>query len=581
MKTKLQKLTVWFSSRKLKQKVRSLFIIIMGAYFLLFLFIYIFVIRSNTEEYITDTNYNMLSSVNNSLERELTGASTVSKWIMNSQEVRDYLKGNGDAKSSSAYSALASMYEFTTSELHISSVYIFKPSGDYIDIANGVTSVDRSIIMDRSWRREIEEKAGAYTIRVNGGGAFRTASGQPVISLIRVINDQQTQKPIGMLVMNYSTGLLEDTYQELSGGERKFGYFDLDGNVICGDELLVKNYSPITINTKESFWLQKSDGNRILYYHRLTNTPFTVVAYEDVNFYSYVSTETILMIAVFVIMTALSLVLIGLFMSFYITRPVERLVQSMDDVKSGWFKRVSLKLPNDEIGHLKDSYNNMLVEINRLIEELVVKETAIQQAEIEVLQEQIKPHFLYNTLDTIAYLALDKPSEEVYDAIETLGNFYRKFLSKGSRTIPLSDEIQIVENYLKLQKLRYADVFEDEYDVCPELMNIPVPKLILQPIVENSLYHGVRLKGEEGLIRVSVYELEDRLCISVYDTGVGMSRDEIEALMDTEGKSFGLRKTIERIQTYYGTSDVYEIKSKKGYDCEVILKLPVGQGGGH
>lgn len=565
----------WFSSRKLKQKVRSLFIVIMCAYFLLFLFIYLFVVRGSTKKYMAETNYNMLLSVSTSLDREMISASTVSKWIMNSQQVRDYLKGDADAQSTSAYDALASIYEFTTSEAHISSVYLFKNNGEYIHIANGMTSVDEELIASEAWYQEIHDKAGAYTIRINGDGAFQTVSGKTVISFIRRINDPQSQKPIGLLVMNYSTEILQDTYQEMMDGERKFGYFDYNGQAICGDEVLLENSTHISVNEAEEFLVQELDNGRILYSYRIMGTPFVVASYEDVNIYSYVSAQSLFLVAAFVVMTALSLVLIGLFMSFYITKPVERLVQSMDNVKSGWFKRVSLKLPNDEIGQLKDSYNNMLVEINQLIEEVVEKETAIQQAEIEALQEQIKPHFLYNTLDTIAYLALEKPSEEVYDAIETLGDFYRKFLSKGSHEISVRDEIEIIRNYLKLQKLRYEDVFEDEYDLQKELMGIAVPKLILQPIVENSLYHGVRLKGEKGIIRISVYEKESRLCISVYDTGVGMSEEDIASLMSKEHKSVGLRKTIERIRTYYGIEDVYEIKSRKGYHCEVIFKLPL------
>lgn len=575
MKKKIQTIANWFSERKLKQKIRSLFGIIMCFYFLLFLLVYIFIIHRSTKKYITETNYNMLLSIGSSLERELDSASTVSKWIMNSQEVRNYLKSDADAQSIGAYNALASIYEFTTSEEHISSVFMFKNNGEYIHIANGMTSVDQSRIDDPDWYGGIYDKAGAYVIQINGDGAFTAVSGKPVISILRRINDTQTQKPIGMLAMNYSTELLSSTYHELVDSKRTFGYFDSQDRLICGDEELAENGKDIVWTSKEVFSVEKVGGNKTLYCYRIPHTTLTAVIYEEVGFWDYISTQSLILIVVFVCMTIVSLILISLFISYYITNPIERLVQSMDQVKSGWLKRVSLKLPSDEMGHLKDSYNNMLIELNHLIDQLVEKETLVQQAELEALQEQIKPHFLYNTLDTIGYLALESPAEEVYDAVETLGSFYRKFLSKGSKEISLRDEIEIVKNYLKLQKLRYEGVFTDEYDLQPELLDIKVPKLILQPLVENSLYHGVRLKGEKGVIRITVYKEGERVGISIYDTGVGMTEEEIRKITTEDSKSFGLKKTRERLCNYYDLEDICEIKSSVGYYCEIILKLPL------
>lgn len=577
MKKWVHRIAKWFSHRKLKQKVNSLFAVILCAYFLIFVMIYQVIIKKGTSSYIDKTNHDMMLSVGGNLDITFENASTVSKWIMSSQEVADYLKGNENSTSAAASSALSSVYDFTAATKHISSVYIVKNNGQYINVSNGVTVFDSEQMGTEEWCREIRDAAGSYVIRVNGGGVFQPVSGKPVISFIRVINDLQTQKPIGTLVINYTVGILSDTYSEMAGGDKLFGYIDRDGRLLCGDDMFGE-WEISGLARTEEFSVKNLGGQKTMYCYPVADTPLIAISYEDVDFLKYISSQSIAIVIVFIIVTGISLVLIQLFITFNITGPVERLVQSMDTVKSGWLKRVSLQLPNDEIGHLKDRYNNMLVEVNRLIEELIKKETAMQQSEMEALQEQIKPHFLYNTLDTIGYLALVKSGEEVYDAIETLGNFYRKFLSKGSRSITISEEIEIIRNYLKLQALRYEDIFEDEYHLDESLMNIKVPKLILQPIVENSLYHGVRLKGEKGLIRISVYRADDRACISVYDEGVGMNHEQIANLMAAEGKSFGLRKTIERIRTYYDCDDVYEIKSEEGYYCEVILMIPIDRG---
>jgi len=571
MRNWAHRMTVWFSSRKLKQKVSILFVVIMCAYFLMVLAVYQFILKKNTQAYIDDTNMSLLYSMSSNADSVIKNMNTVSKWIMNSQDVRDYLKSDSGQSSPVAYRALDSIYEFIINENHIASIYLLKNNLEYLDMSNGRTIVDHEILADEAWRALLEEKGGFYEITTNGGAAFLPREGKPYISFMRVVNDTQTQKPIGFLVMNYTSKILGETYENISDKNKIFGYFNSEGELLSGDESLSGIYHEHQ---------QPDNGKKRLYTHPIANTQFISVVYEQENILSYISNESLLMLAVFVLITVIVLVLIGLFISAYITRPVERLVQSMDSVKQGWLKRVSLDLPDDEIGHLKNSYNNMLVEVNRLIEELVEKETAVQKAELEVLQEQIKPHFLYNTLGTIGYLALQSSGEEVYDAIETLEMFYRRFLSRGSKEITVLAEVEIAENYLKLQSLRYKDVFESECEVDEEVAAIMVPKLILQPLVENALYHGVRLKGEKGIIKIKAYKQDELLCILVHDSGVGMTREQIDCLMDKESDSFGLRKTIERIQTYYGISDVYEIKSKVGYYCEVIIKIPLQRKGG-
>ena len=178
----------------------------------------------------------------------------------------------------------------------------------------------------------------------------------------------------------------------------------------------------------------------------------------------------------------------------------------------------------------------MLIKIRDLIQELITKEQTIQRAEMRVLQEQIKPHFLYNSIGTISALALESGSEEVSSALETLGRFYRNFLSKGDREITLEKEVAIVRDYLSLQKLRYGDILEDEYDVDDEAGDCIVPKLILQPLVENSIYHGIRQKGEPGVIKISAHIVEGILHLSVYDTGVGMDYETAQEIMSGKKK---------------------------------------------
>lgn len=571
MKKWVHKIREWYSSRKLREKTTSLFAIILCTYILLFLGLYQFGIKANMKEYIYNANKDVLNSVEKNITDSFQDSSTVSKWIMNSKEILAYLNTDDENNSQIIYDALTSIYAFVTTENDLSSVYIFRNDGNYISINNGVTYVDKNQ-MDEDWYEEIEDANGGYVIKINGGGIFRQSSDKPLVSLIRVIHDINTQKPVGIIAINYFNDILKNAYSKFDDNKKEFIMFDLQGNKIEGSEELTE-YSEIVKKGNISKKVTEIDKN--IFSKRIPGTPVVMVEKDNTTAFQVVTPQIITAIVVFVFVTLLGFFVIGLFIKFSITNPVESLVRSMREVKNGWLRRVSIKLPDDEIGELKNSYNTMLVEINRLIDVIVEKETAYQKAELNALQEQMKPHFLYNTLETIALLALEKPREEVYDAIETLGDFYRKFLSKGREQITLSDEFEIAKNYLKLQELRYGDIFRATYELDEKVQNVLIPRLILQPLVENAIYHGIRPKGEKGDILIEAKLQEQELVIKVRDTGIGASQTWISEVMSKEGQSFGLKSTLERISKYYHDRSSYHISSEEGYYFEVDIYIPV------
>jgi two-component system sensor histidine kinase YesM len=293
------------------------------------------------------------------------------------------------------------------------------------------------------------------------------------------------------------------------------------------------------------------------------------------------------MLAIFIILAAFT----ATFISRNITDPVFKLSAAMEENRtSGELKKIDVKMSGSELEMLEGDYNNMIDHVNELIDRLMEKEKTLQRAEMRVLQEQIKPHFLYNSIETIGFMALDAGADKVHDALETMGSFYRNFLSKGDREIPLSREISIVKDYLSLQKLRYGDIIEDEYEIASEAESFIVPKLILQPLAENSIYHGIRMKGEKGLIsfKAGVVKSDDEssfareLHIYVTDTGVGMDREKIKKILSVEKKdrpkeadeSFGLWGTVERIRMYTGMDDCVKIESEPGEYTKIEITIP-------
>ena len=194
------------------------------------------------------------------------------------------------------------------------------------------------------------------------------------------------------------------------------------------------------------------------------------------------------------------------------------------------------------------------------------------------MQEQIKPHFLYNTFDAISSMAITNGDDEIYKIVSALGSFYRNSLSKGSEIITIRHELDIVRSYLVIQSYRYKDLFTYEIHVSEELLEKSVLKLILQPLVENSVYHGLKPKSEKGSININIYQSEGNIFFLVSDDGIGMEESLIQTILQSdpaEGKSsFGLRKTQERLKLFYNLDDVLYITSKPGCGTTVTIKIP-------
>ena len=281
---------------------------------------------------------------------------------------------------------------------------------------------------------------------------------------------------------------------------------------------------------------------------QVPDMPIVVMAVTSIH-KGMVSTETIGVLIFLMLVFIAGVFFVGAYITKNITSPVFDLVKDMEkNREEGTLKKIDTNINVNELILIEDSYNNMVDHVNVLFDRLIEKEQTIQKAELRVLQEQIKPHFLYNSLETIGFLAIDAGADKVHSALETLGSFYRNFLSKGDREIPLKREITIIKDYLSLQKLRYGDILNDEYEIAQDTEECLIPKLILQPLVENSIYHGIRMKGEQGTIKISSFLEDDDLHILVRDTGIGMTQEQIDKVLSREknegteefNESFGL-----------------------------------------
>ncbi|MBO7095805.1 MAG: histidine kinase, partial [Lachnospiraceae bacterium] len=368
----------------------------------------------------------------------------------------------------------------------VDSVYVFRKDGIYTCTKPKVYTLNDTIFSQDRWPVRVLSLEGRPAQYVNGNGALRKINNQPFVSIERAIYDINNQQLSGYMMMMISKSVLDQDL--MAYPEDNICIISRTGNYVTGNSEIVKYYNISLASYDGAHQIREEGDERIMVSGMgIKGTPLVILSIDHMEG-TAIPGDTMRIFIFLMAVIVISLTVIGRYITLNITRPIFKLSRAMESERNAEeLVPIEDKLPRNEIGLLVDSYNSMVTRIKHLIEELLSKEQSVQRAEMRVLQEQIKPHFLYNSIGTISALALESGSEDVSSALETLGRFYRNFLSKGDREITLEKEVAIVRDYLSLQKLRYGDILEDEYDVDEEAGDCIVPKLILQPLVENSI----------------------------------------------------------------------------------------------
>lgn len=290
------------------------------------------------------------------------------------------------------------------------------------------------------------------------------------------------------------------------------------------------------------------------------------------------------MIRFSIIAFALILILIT-FLSYYIplsiTHPIRKLSEVTDQVAKGDLTVRSDVRSGAEVSVLNDSLNTMIDKINELLEQVKTEQGRLRKAEFELLQSQINPHFLYNTLDTIVWLAEAGEQKKVVDMVGSLSDFFRTSLNQGKDMVSVKEELQHSRSYLEIQQVRYQDILQYEIQVPEPLFCYLIPKITIQPLVENALYHGIKNKRGIGKIMITGKREKDYFVLIVEDNGAGMSRERLEAVREgmnqksqTEKDIYALYNVNERIRLNFGQKYGLSIDSILGEGTTVQVMLP-------
>lgn len=263
------------------------------------------------------------------------------------------------------------------------------------------------------------------------------------------------------------------------------------------------------------------------------------------------------------------------YLSKMITAPLAKLKSGAEEIAGGNMKLRFHFKSEDEIGQLGKSFNYMSQQVEELLAKVDYEAGKKKEYELSLLQEQVKPHFLYNSLDVIIKLSEMNRHKQAQRSLRKLADYYRNSLSDSKEIIPIRQEIKIVEDYLELQKLRYLDLFTYEVQLEEEILDMPIPKLTLQPLVENAIYHGLKYRTEPGLLKISGQRNGQLLILSVEDNGIGMSDEIAQELLENNPEGhFGVYSVNHRIKLYFGESYGIRINSEQRSGTKIDIVLP-------
>lgn len=417
----------------------------------------------------------------------------------------------------------------------------------------------------------------SFSNRYFRSGKYTLTIYHPIYSVASVGKEQ------GMLVMNLNDSLIEQLRAETDPGmEKDLFLMDCNGKIVS-----IANQDRIG---QKITYLEQMQGNSgsfrnggmLVNYQKVGKWNYYLVNEISV-FELYKGSVGVMAILMIVIigMTVLSILVMRKMMkSFY--EPVDRVVSVMDDVAEGRLeKRIDLKSMDADSRKLAEGFNSMMNEIDGLMEQVKEEQHQMEQIRFNALQSQIKPHFLYNTLECIHWQAVADGNKEISVLVKALAQYYRICLSRGKEIIPLKQELEHIRSYLVIQNMRYDNIIELEDNIPEEFYFLQIPKMTLQPLIENAIYHGIRIKeGEKGKVTLDIRKEGKGVYLMIQDSGNGMSPEKIQEMNQSisqydEKFGYGVRNVNKRIELMFGKEYGLHFSQNELGGLTVEIHLPL------
>lgn len=546
-------------------------------------------IFENSSEY----THTIIQQMNQNIDSYIDYMENIAYLISSNEDVQDYLFDE-KIDNEGRYRILNQLQTILDSRSDIRNVGIISKNGRML-INDGSKSVNQDLDLNtQEWYATALEKPNGPILTSSHVQHIISGERPWVITLSRGIRDRSgsgEKEGVFFIDLNYSaiSGLCDQS----TVGTKGYAFIlDAKGNIVYHpqqqqlyNELQTENISLIMDTDEDTVLTGTGNDGKLYSISRSEKTGWTVVDCTNVKELLSKSRQAQ---SVYVL-TAIILVIVALlfsrFMARSITLPIQKLRDSMKKVQEGDFSVSDVVVDSkNEIGSLTKSFDVMTHRIHELMEQNVHEQEEKRKSELKALQSQINPHFLYNTLDSIIWMAEGKKNEEVVLMTASLARLLRQSISNEDEVVPIANEVEYARGYLTIQKMRYKDKLEFQIDVDSSILYIPLIKLVLQPIIENAIYHGLKYKESKGLLIVKGFMKDGNAVLQVIDDGVGMDADTLAHIYDRHKVNYhsngvGVYNVQKRLKLYYGEDYGITYTSELGKGTTATITIPGRQEG--
>ena len=546
-------------------------------------------IFENSSEY----THTIIQQMNQNIDSYIDYMENIAYLISSNEDVQDYLFDE-KIDNEGRYRILNQFQTILDSRSDIRNVGIISKNGRML-INDGSKSVNQDLDLNtQEWYATALEKPNGSILTSSHVQHIISGERPWVITLSRGIRDRSgsgEKEGVFFIDLNYSaiSGLCDQS----TVGTKGYAFIlDAKGNIVYHpqqqqlyNELQTENISLIMDTDEDTVLTGTGNDGKLYSISRSEKTGWTVVDCTNVKELLSKSRQAQ---SVYVL-TAIILVIVALlfsrFMARSITLPIQKLRDSMKKVQEGDFSVSDVVVDSkNEIGSLTKSFDVMTHRIHELMEQNVHEQEEKRKSELKALQSQINPHFLYNTLDSIIWMAEGKKNEEVVLMTASLARLLRQSISNEDEVVPIANEVEYARGYLTIQKMRYKDKLEFQLEVDSSILYIPLIKLVLQPIIENAIYHGLKYKESKGLLIVKGFMKDGNAVLQVIDDGVGMDEETLAHIYDKHKVNYhsngvGVYNVQKRLKLYYGEDYGITYTSELGKGTTATITIPGRQEG--
>ena len=546
-------------------------------------------IFENSSEY----THTIIQQMNQNIDSYIDYMENIAYLISSNEDVQDYLFDE-KIDNEGRYRILNQFQTILDSRSDIRNVGIISKNGRML-INDGSKSVNQDLDLNtQEWYATALEKPNGPILTSSHVQHIISGERPWVITLSRGIRDRSgsgEKEGVFFIDLNYSA--ISELCDQSTVGTKGYAFIlDAKGNIVYHpqqqqlyNELQTENISLIMDTDEDTVLTGTGNDGKLYSISRSEKTGWTVVDCTNVKELLSKSRQAQ---SVYVL-TAIILVIVALlfsrFMARSITLPIQKLRDSMKKVQEGDFSVSDVVVDSkNEIGSLTKSFDVMTHRIHELMEQNVHEQEEKRRSELKALQSQINPHFLYNTLDSIIWMAEGKKNEEVVLMTASLARLLRQSISNEDEVVPIANEVEYARGYLTIQKMRYKDKLEFQIEVDSSILYIPLIKLVLQPIIENAIYHGLKYKESKGLLIVKGFMKDGNAVLQVIDDGVGMDEETLAHIYDKHKVNYhsngvGVYNVQKRLKLYYGEDYGITYTSELGKGTTATITIPGRQEG--